>query len=141
MTIEEAIRQKLLSMDAVTAITTTFRPIELMQTDRGPTISIHVFEKNYTNDISGRCSLVDVRAVVSASSGNKAQAEALAEAIRVNGTDPGTGLAGCTVTTGGLPFQAMLIKDELEYVANQDGSNSGRYMVDSIYVLTFEETM
>lgn len=143
MTIEEAIRAKLLTMSAVTAITSTIRADELMQSDVKPgeaAILISVDNIHYENTLDGKCNMAEARITVSSVSGKRSQARALGEAIRTNGTNPGTGLAGCTVTTGDLPFQLMLMDDSIGYVANGDGSDSGLHSMDSEYFATFNET-
>lgn len=142
MTIEEAIRAKLLTMSAVTAITSTIRPDELSQKDVAPgqaAIIISVEDEEFDNDLSGTTNLVAARVIVSTVSGKRSMARSLAEAVRANGTNPGTGLAGCTVTTGSLLFQAMLEKRSAGFVANDDGSESGYYSVDSVYYCTFTQ--
>lgn len=145
MTIEEAVRATILTFSAVTAITTTVRADELLQSDIPPrsgdlAILIGGVKENFKNFIDGTCDLVAVTMIVSAVGRNKADARALSEAIRINGTDPGTGLAGIRVTTGDLPFMAMLEERTHDLVYDQDGSETGLHTWDSIYVVTYHET-
>lgn len=143
MKIEEAIKAQLVTYAAITAAgcpVGSIRADELMQTDASPGITIEVVEETFDNDISGTTSLAGAKVIVSASSGNKAQARAIADAIQTNGTDPGTGLAGCTVLTGALPFQAMLPRRTFDRIPIPNGGNTSRYIVDSLYTLTFNQT-
>lgn len=145
MTIEEAVTAQLLTMAAVTAISSTIRPDELLEEDlpRGDgaaAILIHGLEEHFENTVDGKCSLVSAMLTISALCRNKARARSLSEAIRTNGTDPGTGLAGANVTTGDLPFMAMLEDRSAGMVRDQDGGDTGIHSVDSVYYLTFTET-
>lgn len=145
MTIEEAVAAQLLTMSAVTAITSTIRPDDMLMSDlpRGDgaaAVLIGDLQEHFENDIDGTCSLVAARLTIAAVCRNKARARALSEAIRTNGTDPGTGLAGANVTTGDLPFMAMLEERSAGMVWDQDGGDTGIHSVDSVYYLTFNET-
>lgn len=145
MTIEEAVRAKLLTMSAVTAITTIVRVEQAEQRDDilGAAavlilLDAEVFEEGQT--IDGRCELVIATMTISAISGKSTRARALAEAIRTNGTVPGTGLQGCNVTGLGLDFEAMLERRTYGTVPNEDGSDSGLFSVDSIFTVLYRET-
>lgn len=140
--IERAVRDFILTLDAVTAMVpaTSIKPDELLQTDPLVSIAIEVIEKNYDNDLSGTASLVGAVVVVTSSSTDKSEAQQIADAIQTNGTDPGTGMAGCTVTTGFLPFQAMLMKQTFDRLLLPAGANVSRRIVDSQYTLTFNQT-
>lgn len=145
MTIEEAIRTQLLAQSAVTAITTTIRADELLQTDipaRSGALAILIggVKEKFNNFIDGTCDLVEVTVIVSALGRNKAAARALSEAIRTNGTNPGTGLAGIRVTTGDLPFMARLEERSHDLVLDEDGGETGIHTWDSVYTATYHET-
>jgi len=142
MTIEESVRAYLLTLSAVTTITTVIRPDELDQRDKPherPAIIISVDNEDMDNTLDGVCDMVNARIMVSAISSNKTSARLLAEAIRTNGTNPGTGMAGCT-TSGTLPFRAMLESRTSGYIPKEDGSASGLYSVDSMFAVTYYET-
>jgi hypothetical protein len=102
MSLEGDIRTALLAMSAVTAYTgsntTTarIRPYKLDPTD-DPTeehIVIEVDSKNDENDLEGEGGLPLCEVNISCRAMTRTLVNALAEAVRVNGTDPGTGLAG-----------------------------------------------
>lgn len=143
--IEEAIRAYLLTLSAVTAITSTIRPNELIQSDIPPNstdsaILLVVLKETFSNTLDGTCSLVAANVLVRAINRKLSTTRTLAEAIRVNGTNPGTGMAGANVTTGDLPFMAMLEEREVDVVRDQDGSDTGMWSTDSLFYLTFNET-
>lgn len=143
MTLSQSIRDVLVTFSAVTALVPAkyIRPDERMQTDPSPGITIEVVKKLYDNDLSGQTTLVGGTFLISSCSGKKIEAEAIAEAVRSNGTVPGTGLAGCSITTGDLPFQAMLTQDTYDYMPIKDGSNTGWFLVDSLYSFTCNQTV
>lgn len=144
MTIEEAIRAYLLTRDAVTDITTVIRPYRLEQTDKPnqtPVIVIEIEGENPCNTLDGSGGLVFATVSVSALSTNEGRARVLAKAIQKNGTDPGTGLDGCRVASGGLPFDAQREETTAGYWPNEDGSPSGIFAVVSKYTVSFYEAI
>ena len=146
MTIEEAIRTRLLAQNAVSALTTTIRVDQLDQKDRPdvpatPAILLSIDEETFDDqNISGTTDLVTATVTISAISCSKTLARSLAEAIRSNGTNPGTGLQGCKIRTGGMDYDMMLEKRVSGYIANQDGSDSGLYSVDSMFTVKYYQT-
>ena len=151
MSIEAAIRRKLLSLSAVTAITGTgntalIRPDRLHVTDTmtatSAAVIIEVDGENHLNDLAGlsRRRMVDV--TLRCNSRQLEKARALAEAIRINGTNPGTGLAGAdwTDSVDGLQYSAWLESTEVSFSPDDDGSGRGWYDVFCSYGMTHEET-
>jgi hypothetical protein len=145
MTIQEAVRAWLLTRTAVTAITSTIRVDALDQRDKPDVtacILMTVDRKEYdTQNTDGKSDLVQATMMISAISGGRDSSEALAEAIRINGTDPGTGLMGSRVRSGGLNFDAMLESQDFGYIQNIDGSDSGLFSVDSQYTVFYYQTI
>ena len=92
------------------------------------------------NCLSGTGGLVYANVSIYSTARTKAATRALAEAIRVNGTDPGTGLAGHHGTTGGVTFDAVLHTRELDFVPATDGSQRGSFIVNSLYIVSYHET-
>lgn len=144
MQIEDAIVAKLLTLTAVTAITTTIRPDQLAQTDNPkttPGIIVSVDEETFDDqNIGGTADVVTAMVAISAISASKTRARLLAEAIRSNGTNPGTGLQGCRVRNGTVDFDMMLEKRSSGYVPNMDGSDSGLFAVESVFTVKYYET-
>ena len=141
MTVQEVIRAKLLTMAAVTAITSTIRPDRLQQHDRLPAIMIEVPKKEYQNDLLGTGGLVNATVMISGISSNRTLADSIGEAIRINGTNPGTGLAGFTGTVEGLKINAILTMQETKEYAFDDGKDSGFFSCDSTYEVWYNETI
>ena len=150
MSIEAVIRRKLLSLSAVTAITGTgntalIRPDRLHASDAmtatNAAVIIEVDGENPLNDLAGlsRRRMVDV--TLRCRSRQRDKARALAEAIRVNGTDPGTGLAGAdwTDSVDGVSYSAWLDGTDSSFTPDTDGSDQGWYDVFCSYGLTHAE--
>lgn len=140
MSIEEAIRARLLTMTAVTGITRVIRPRVLMQNEKRPAIMIGVNQKNYENTLDGRCDMASASVSIFAISNKWEEADQLAEAIRTNGTDPGTGLGPCRVTTGPLQYQMMLTEQNVGFEPFDDGSELGDHFVESVYEMMFYQS-
>ena len=70
----------------------------------------------------------------------KAQARALALALKLNGTDPGTGLAGYGGTVNSTRYDAWLEDEQTSLVPADDGSDKAYYIVFSNYVITWAES-
>jgi hypothetical protein len=141
MTIEERIRDYLLDLAAVSAITTTIRTDKLDQNRDNlkttPAIVIAVEEEEFENTLDGRCDMVTCTIAIGAVSTSRVTARNLAEMIRTNNTNPGTGLAGAHVTSGALPFSAVLMSRSTGFVPNEDGSDSGIFSSESKYYVVF----
>lgn len=138
--IEEAIRAYLLTKSAVIAITTTIRPYELDERDVPPGITISVNKRRPCTFISnGKSDLTYANITVTAISKRGSQAAALSQAVENNGTTPGTGLDGCTVTTGVLAFDAIRDDSESDYAPFLDGSNNGHYYCESHYTVSYRD--
>lgn len=140
MTLEEALRTYLLTLSTVTAITTTIRPDELAEADTLPAILIELEEELDENDLDGHGGLIYATVIISAISNTKSQARALSEAIKLNGTNPGTGLAGYSGLAGSLKIDAVHNSRSSGYVPEEDGTDSGLHSVDSIYSISFAST-
>lgn len=142
MTLGEAIRAKLLTLNAVTLLVgDKIRPDQLAQSDRLPAILISVDEEEPQNDLDGHGGLVDATVTISAIDSNATRARQLAEAIRSNNTNPGTGLAGFTGLAGDVHIDAILNRKSSDFLANDDGSEGGVFSIDSIYTVWYSETV
>lgn len=145
MTIEEAVRTRLLTLSAVAALTTTIKFYELLMTDLpqgGAAIVIRTANRTWDDDnnLDGRTTLARATVIITSLSRKLSVASSLAEAVRTNSTNPGTGMGPCTVTTGDLPFQATLLSEETDRARDEDGSDIGVWSVEQTYALTFTET-
>lgn len=145
--IEEALVARLEAQTAVAALTTAIRPYMLDQKrdkpleDATPAIVIVINEETFEDqNIEGKCDLVTASVTISAWSGKLRIARTLAEAIRSNATNPGTGLQGCTVRSGASNFDAMLENRKIGRLMNEDGSDTGLYSVDLLFTVKYYET-
>ena len=147
MSIEEDIRTALLAMDAVAEFngsgsgdTIVIRPDYLEEDDTSttPHIVLDIDRDTPQNDISGVGGLRYVEVTITCRATTKADSKSLAEAVRVNGTNPGTGLAG--YGGSGTSFDAVLM-DEVRAVESFD-DNSGRWWHVAVqsYVASYTET-
>lgn len=143
--IEATLTTYLKTLGAVTAIVGTgndarIRPDRLEESDSRPAIAIEIDDEDPQNSLDGLGGLVYADVSIFSSARTKTAARALAEAIRLNGTDPGTGLAGVCTTVGGVQFDAVLESTQVDYKSLNDGSGQGNWTVNSLYVVSFTET-
>jgi len=143
--LEQALASLIGTFSAVTALCgSRIYPDEVPQAAAKtyPQMEIEIEEENYqdseTLDFLGGLVMATVR--IRTISNLKSQARALAEALRTNGTDPGTGLAGYDGTVNSMLIKAKLDHKQSGYIPEEDGSDSGRYAVDSTYSITFQES-
>ena len=133
--VETLLRRALLTMDAVTTIVGTganakIRADHVDPDDKPPYIIIEVDQDVPDTDLDGIGGLVhsDVNLVCRAATSEAAWT--LSEAVRTNGTDPGTGLAGYTGTVEGDASDCILEQRARASVPRKDGSNRRWYDVN-----------
>ena len=108
MTVAGDLRTLLLTFSAVTDLvgtgdTARIRPERLHQDDDDTeeAIIVQVDNIEHLNDLTGKGGRIFAYVTLVCRASTQALAEALAEAVRTNDTDPGTGLAGYTTRTSG----------------------------------------
>jgi hypothetical protein len=150
--IEQALCTLLKTFGAVTAIVGTgadarIRPFRLDQGDIDDnggvrdSIVIRPVHEDHLNDLSGVGGLVKSRIQVIAISEVPINARTLAEAVRVNGTDPGTGLAGYDGAPDSVTIQsAMLDAKDFAEAPYDDDSDRSFFAVISNYIVEYNET-
>lgn len=148
--IEDAVRAFLLTRTAVVYLLGThseagdpsIRPDRLHQKDRLPGIAIVVEEEDHLNDLSGKGGLVQATLIVSCLATTRRASRQLAEAVRTNGTDPGTGLAGYRGAAGSISeIHAQLNNSQTNYVPLKVDSDEGIYSTDATYEVWYHETV
>ncbi len=141
MGVEADIRTALLAMSAVTGLVgasslARIRPDRLHEDDTLPAVIVEVDSEVPQNDISGvgglRISSVNLICRATTRAGSRA----LAEAVRTNGTNPGTGLAGYA----GASLDAVLETMTTAYVPKDDGSDQGWYDTNMDFTVIQTET-
>lgn len=144
MSLEGDIRTALLSMSAVTALVGTgssarIRPY--MLDDRDDKTEEHIIVEVDTqrpqNDITGTGGLTYADVNISCRAITPTQARALAVAVKRNGTDPGTGLAGYGGSA--TDFHAVLETETTGRALWGDGSQRAWYTVEQSYTMSFAE--
>jgi hypothetical protein len=119
------------------------RPDVLSQKDdkTKPAIIIEVDNERPTNTIEGTGGRRYADLTLRCRARTKAEARSLSEAVRVNGTDPGTGMAGMKQTINGTVYDAWLEDEQLSATPVAEGSDQFYYDVFSNYRLTWLETI
>ena len=139
-------RTLLLTFTPVTALVGTgdsarIRPDKLAQEDdnRLQAIMIEVDNETPQNTLDGTSlrRYADVTLVCQART--KAKARALALAVKLNGTDPGTGLAGYTGTVNSTLYSIFLEDEPTSFTPVEEGSDEAYYYVHSNYNVTWAE--
>lgn len=146
--IEDGLVALLKTFDAVTAIVGSgddarIRPDRPHEDDPDdqPGILVAIEAEEAQNDLEGETGLVKATVVLTSYDREKADARALAEAIRRNGTNPGTGLSGYSGNAGSEGhIDAWWIRNDLEFVQLEEGSDEGWYLVHSEYSVWFTQT-
>jgi hypothetical protein len=148
-TVEANLRTLLLTFSGVTTLVGTgdaarIRPDRLHQdADKIPVgkggVIIEVDNEAPLNDLSGVGGRVYADVNLKCRAASKAVARALAESIRSNDTDPGTGLAGYNGTPDADEIDAVLEDMTTSFTPAGDGSDQGYYDVDCSYSVTYAE--
>jgi len=147
MSVEADLRVYLLTLDTVTALVGTgdaarIRPDRLQQSDNPlqPAIFIEVDNEDKLNNLDGKGGMIYTAVTIRCRARTKAVARTLAEAVRVNGTDPGTGLAGRTGAMNETTYGAVLEDMQTSFTSAAEGSDQGWYDVFCNYILSVTET-
>lgn len=145
MSIESDLRTVLLTFDAVTALTGTgasarIRAYALDDQDdiTEEAIIIEVDNATHANDLAGDGGMVIATVTLSCRAMTLTQARALADAVRTNGTNPGTGLAGYSDTSPCI--EAVLDSESAGFTPFDDGSQRGWFTVAQEYTIYTTET-
>ena len=145
MSIEGDLRTALLDMSAVTDLVGTgdsarIRPYRLHESDDRTEehIVIEVDSEDRENDLTGKAGLVLASVNISCRAMTRTLANALAEAVRVNGTNPGTGLAG--YTGSGTAFDSWLEDETPSMTRWDDASDRVWHTVEQSYMVQYTET-
>jgi hypothetical protein len=144
MSISGDIRTALLAMNAVTALVGTgtaarIRPDTLDDRDDNNKehIVIDVDRLTPQNDLMGTGGLTYAEVNISCRAATRTQVDALATAVKRNGTSPGTGLAG--YGGSGTAFHAVLDGEVNSEAPREDGSQRTWYTVEQTYIMSFSE--
>lgn len=148
-TVEANLRTLLLTFSGVTSMVGTgdaarIRPDRLHQDDdkipsgKGGVI-IEIDSEDPLNDLSGVGGRVYANVNIKCRAATKAVARALAESIRSNDTDPGTGLSGYNGTPNSDEIDVVLEDMTTSFAPAGEGSDQGYYDIDCSYSVTYAE--
>lgn len=145
MSIEGDLRTALLAMNAVTALVGTgdsarIRPYKLEESDdpEEEHIIIEVDDEDHLNALDAKGGRIMATVNISCRAMTIAEARALAEAVRMNGTSPGTGLG--PYGGSGAAFDSWLDSEAVSVLSFDDGSDRAWYTVEQSYTVTATET-
>lgn len=140
-TLEAGLRTLLLSLDAVTAISTCVRPEQLRQEDVEPAIVIEVMHEECGVTLDGLGGLTAAEVAIVCLARDKTTSRQLEKAVRTNGTDPGTGLGGYTGPAGAnfAILGAACNEREFGFEPDEEGGDTGVYWVAAVYVVHYNE--
>ncbi len=134
-TMEELVRAALLTFTPVTDLVGGTGNDARIETDRIdenddlPAIIIEVDDERYQNDLSGTSGRIYVDVNVVCRADDRTGSRALADAVRLNGTDPGTGLHGYKDTVLSTVLDAWL--EDIVNSATPRADASDRYWYDA----------
>ena len=145
--IEDEIRTVLLTLSAVTAYTGSdsdtarIRSYKLDESDDKTEehIIIEVDAETRENDLDGLAGLPLCDVNISCRAKTRTLANALSEAVRVNGTDLGTGLAG--YGGSGTAFDSWLMDETPSVLRWDDGSDRKWHTVEMHFRVQYTETV
>ncbi len=144
MSLSGDIRTALLAMNAVTVLVGTgaaarIRPDRLDDRDDKDEehVIIEIDRMTPQNDLTGTGGLTYAEVNVSCRAATRTQVDALATAVKRNGTDPGTGLAG--YGGSGTAFHAVLEDEVDSETPREEGSQRAWYTVEQSYVMSYAE--
>lgn len=132
----------LLTKTAVTALVgTRIRFDQLSEKDTLPSLVIDVQSEENETDLSGAGGLITAIVEFRGVASTKAAAADIIEAIRTNGTDPGTGLQGYTGAAVDADIRAAWFEGrEFETVDSGDGKDSALHVCKGTYRIQFVES-
>ncbi len=140
-TLEQAVRAMLLSFDAVTDLVgQTIRPDILDRADNPPAILIQVEDEIIAEDIEGRGGLVTATVTIEVLHYTRLGSRQLEQAIRTNGTDPGTGLQGYVGLVGQFDVRgSSLARRKPFFVERQTDEDRDWYGIACQYTIDYQE--
>ena len=134
MNIEKEICDALDNMDAVTTLVSTRIWDEWFRSDTYPAIVVEIDSETSQNTINGTGIIFLASVNIICRADTRKASRALAEAVRLNGTDPGTGLAGYDGN-----FKAALV-DRIPVATPKDaGGNAYWYDTNLDFMVTWAE--
>lgn len=143
MNIEEKVRDALVAMSAVTAKVGTGSSAriypdtfpETLKFANLPAICVQVDTADTSNYLGGAGSLTFAELTVICRDDKREDAHSLAEAVKWNGANPGTGLTSHSSTLTVETFDSEVPS----YTPADDGSSRGYYDINLVFTISFAE--
>lgn len=133
-TLENVLKDLITGLSAVAALTGTVRTDWAAQKDPLPFILIGVDRETPWNDLSGKGGLIKADVRIRCCAATRTLTRQMTDALRTNGTTPGTGLEGYSGTVDGVAIGELLWDhSEFDYVPYEDGTDNGYYVIDAVY--------
>lgn len=145
--IEVAVRSFLLGKPPVVALVgDRIRPFLRPQKDRLPALTVEAAQEVFQDDLAdgdGAGVFVTARVLVTAWSTDVIEARQLAELVRTNGDNPGTGLAGFSGVLGTAPNDLLvqhvrIVERESGWDPEPWGEDREVYTVETVFEFEFE---
>ena len=140
--IHDSIRAFLLTLDAVTDVvgTAKIRSEVAEQRDAPPWITVSTTRIEHHNTLDGLGGLAKATVEIKLVTESAVDRWDMVEDVRINDTNPGTGLAGYSGIAGENEIHAHLIDTEAGFTPSQDGTERDLYSCLSTYVVEYNET-
>lgn len=142
MTIFEALIAQIATLSTVAPLVgSRIRPMKFAQKDdisAGPGILLDPNKAEHAVDLSGHNGAKSLKMTFRCVAETLIPAQAVADALEWNGTNPGTGLAGMgpvtvTINAASLVIQKISIDETLyDFIFYDDASDAGYYVVDLV---------
>lgn len=145
--LEVSLRLFLLSREAVTDelgvghASARIRPDAFDESDDYPAIVIQVDNEAGENDLEGQAGLHFAKVMIICRAEEKQDSRRLAEAVRTNRTDPGTGLAGYSGLAGTNYIGAVHEDTTTSIAFADDGSDKKYYDTNCDYTISFQKSI
>lgn len=139
--IHDDLRAFLLTLSAVTDVvgSTKVRPDVAEQDDEPPYIVIQTRRIDHANSLDGLGGLAKATIEIHCVSLSAVERWEMVEDVRINDTNPGTGLAGYSGTAGTREIEAHLTDTVSGFNPATDGSEKDVYYCVSTYIVEYAE--
>lgn len=140
----DELRALLLTLNSVTALVgagaeARIRPGNLDENDDYPAIVVNIERQSNDQDLDSEAGLVEATVMITCLSYDVTEAWSLREKVRVNDTDPGTGVAGYRGTPITIDIDVSHVGDVHDSAPLDDGSDRYVHAVGSEYTIWFNE--
>ena len=144
MALESILRTKLVSMSAVTDLVDPkltddprIRPDAFDPNEDVPAVVVEVDDEEHLTSLVQSAGRVFAAVNIICRADERVVSRALAEAVKYNGTDPGTGLAGFSGTVDGTEIDCILESEATASTPKEKGSSERFYDTNLDFQISF----